>query len=86
MNENEIFARKVLKIPLTAHSVLLETLPGVHNKSGTNTPNNEPSNQPGSSAKFDDPMSAGKLIEESSPIIFKFNSIILFSRYRPKHK
>lgn len=59
MNENEIYARKVLKIPLTAHSVLLGTLAGVHNRSGTNTPTNEPSNQPGTSAISSDPMSEG---------------------------
>ncbi|XP_059614435.1 uncharacterized protein LOC132260385 [Phlebotomus argentipes] len=35
--DNEIFARSVLRIPVTAHTVLLETLPGVH-KSGTSSP------------------------------------------------
>lgn len=63
MNENEIYARKVLKIPLTVHSVLLETLPGVHNRSGTNTPTNELSNQPGTSANSSHPMSKGNLFK-----------------------
>lgn len=62
MNENEIYARKVLKIPLTVHSVLLETLPGVHNRSGTNTPTNELSNQPGTSISSH-PMSKGNLFK-----------------------
>ncbi|XP_053963224.1 lysM and putative peptidoglycan-binding domain-containing protein 4 [Anastrepha ludens] len=35
--DNEIYARKVVKIPVTPHSVLLETLPIVH-KSGSNSP------------------------------------------------
>ncbi|XP_055707589.1 uncharacterized protein LOC129804364 [Phlebotomus papatasi] len=35
--DNEIFARSVIRIPLTPHSVLLETLPGVH-KSGASSP------------------------------------------------
>ncbi|XP_055920535.1 lysM and putative peptidoglycan-binding domain-containing protein 4 [Eupeodes corollae] len=35
--DNEIHARKVVKIPVTVHSVLLETLPAVH-KSGNNSP------------------------------------------------
>ncbi|XP_055836707.1 lysM and putative peptidoglycan-binding domain-containing protein 4 [Episyrphus balteatus] len=35
--DNEIHARKVVKIPVTVHSVLLETLPTVH-KSGNNSP------------------------------------------------
>lgn len=33
----EIHARKTLKIPITAHNVLLDTLPAVH-KSGNNSP------------------------------------------------
>uniref|UniRef100_A0A6B2EDW8 Putative peptidoglycan-binding protein n=1 Tax=Phlebotomus kandelakii TaxID=1109342 RepID=A0A6B2EDW8_9DIPT len=35
--DNEIFARSVLRIPVTPHTVLLETLPGVH-KSGASSP------------------------------------------------
>jgi hypothetical protein len=35
--ENEIFAFKVLKVPLTAHNILLDTLPKVH-KSGNSSP------------------------------------------------
>uniref|UniRef100_A0A1L8D9S6 Putative conserved plasma membrane protein n=1 Tax=Nyssomyia neivai TaxID=330878 RepID=A0A1L8D9S6_9DIPT len=35
--ENEIFARSIIRVPLTPHTVLLETLPGVH-KSGTSSP------------------------------------------------
>lgn len=35
--ENEIFAYKVLKVPLTAHNILLDTLPKVH-KSGNSSP------------------------------------------------
>ncbi|XP_037813578.1 lysM and putative peptidoglycan-binding domain-containing protein 3 [Lucilia sericata] len=36
--DNEIHARKVVKIPVTVHNVLLDTLPTVH-KSGNNSPN-----------------------------------------------
>ncbi|KAG5676810.1 hypothetical protein PVAND_006618 [Polypedilum vanderplanki] len=36
-NNNEIFAFKVLKVPLTAHNILFDTLPKVH-KSGSNSP------------------------------------------------
>ncbi|XP_067633058.1 lysM and putative peptidoglycan-binding domain-containing protein 4 [Eurosta solidaginis] len=35
--DNEMYARKVIKIPVTPHSILLETLPIVH-KSGSNSP------------------------------------------------
>ncbi|CAD7014645.1 lysM and putative peptidoglycan-binding domain-containing protein 4 [Ceratitis capitata] len=35
--DNEIYARKIIKIPVTPHSVLLETLPIVH-RSGSNSP------------------------------------------------
>ncbi|KAL5286434.1 LYSMD3 family protein [Megaselia abdita] len=35
--ENEIFARKVIKVPITAHSIILETLPSVH-RSGQSSP------------------------------------------------
>uniref|UniRef100_A0A0A1WYQ9 LysM and putative peptidoglycan-binding domain-containing protein 3 n=1 Tax=Zeugodacus cucurbitae TaxID=28588 RepID=A0A0A1WYQ9_ZEUCU len=35
--DNEIYARKFVKIPVTPHSILLETLPTVH-KSGSNSP------------------------------------------------
>lgn len=38
--DNEIFALKVVKVPLTAQNVLLDTLPKVH-KSGQNSPNNK---------------------------------------------
>jgi len=34
----EIFARKTLRIPITAHNVLLDTLPTVHKSSGNNSP------------------------------------------------
>jgi hypothetical protein len=35
--DNEIYAFKVLKVPLTVHNILLDTLPKVH-KSGSNSP------------------------------------------------
>lgn len=38
--DNEIFAFRVLKVPLTAQNVLLDTLPKVH-KSGQNSPKNK---------------------------------------------
>lgn len=38
--DNEIFARKVIRVPISASSILLDTLPLVH-KSGNNSPNNE---------------------------------------------
>lgn len=38
--DNEIFAFKVLKVPLTAHNILLDTLPKVH-KSGQSSPNSK---------------------------------------------
>jgi hypothetical protein len=37
-NENEIYAFKVLKVPLTPQNVLLDTLPKVHLKSGESSP------------------------------------------------
>lgn len=36
-NDNEIFALKIIRVPLTAQNVLIDTLPKVH-KSGTNSP------------------------------------------------
>lgn len=38
--DNEIFAYRVLKVPLTAQNILLDTLPKVH-KSGQSSPNNK---------------------------------------------
>lgn len=38
--DNEIFAFKVLKVPLTAQNILLDTLPKVH-KSGQSSPSNK---------------------------------------------
>lgn len=38
--DNEIFAFKVLKVPLTAQNILLDTLPKVH-RSGQNSPSNK---------------------------------------------
>lgn len=35
----EIVAHKTLKIPITPHNVLLDTLPAVHKSSGNNSPN-----------------------------------------------
>lgn len=35
--DNEVYARKFVKIPVTPHSILLETLPIVH-RSGSNSP------------------------------------------------
>lgn len=35
----EIAAHKTLKIPITPHNVLLDTLPAVHKSSGNNSPN-----------------------------------------------
>lgn len=37
IRENEIFAKRVLKVPISAYSLLTESLPQVH-KSGTNSP------------------------------------------------
>lgn len=37
-NDNEIYAFKVLKVPLTPQNVLLDTLPKVHLPSGENSP------------------------------------------------
>lgn len=37
-NENEIFAFKVLKVPLTPQNVLLDTMPKVHLSSGESSP------------------------------------------------
>ncbi|XP_055628654.1 lysM and putative peptidoglycan-binding domain-containing protein 4 [Toxorhynchites rutilus septentrionalis] len=39
--ENEIYARKIIKVPITPHSILLETLPKVHS-SGSSSPKNIP--------------------------------------------
>uniref|UniRef100_A0A2M4BY01 Putative conserved plasma membrane protein n=2 Tax=Anopheles marajoara TaxID=58244 RepID=A0A2M4BY01_9DIPT len=38
--DNEIYARNVIRIPLTAHTILLETLPRVHTASGNSSPKN----------------------------------------------
>lgn len=40
--DNEIFARRVIRVPITPHSILLETLPKVHS-SGNSSPKNVPS-------------------------------------------
>ncbi|GAB0089940.1 lysM and putative peptidoglycan-binding domain-containing protein 3 [Sergentomyia squamirostris] len=52
--DNEIFARSILRIPVTPHTVLLETLPGVH-KSGASSPtkvNSPPDCLPGLDEKL----------------------------------
>ncbi|XP_058061533.1 lysM and putative peptidoglycan-binding domain-containing protein 4 [Anopheles bellator] len=41
--DNEIYARNVIRIPVTPHSILLETLPRVHT-SGNSSPRNATSN------------------------------------------
>ncbi|XP_058464210.1 lysM and putative peptidoglycan-binding domain-containing protein 3 [Malaya genurostris] len=41
--DNEIFARRVIRVPITPHSILLDTLPKVHS-SGNSSPKNSPSN------------------------------------------
>ncbi|XP_050094329.1 uncharacterized protein LOC126577014 [Anopheles aquasalis] len=38
--DNEIYARNVIRIPLTPHTILLETLPRVHTTSGNSSPKN----------------------------------------------
>lgn len=40
--DNEIFARRIIRVPITPHSVLLETLPKVHS-SGNSSPKSIPS-------------------------------------------
>ncbi|XP_065081958.1 lysM and putative peptidoglycan-binding domain-containing protein 3 isoform X2 [Ochlerotatus camptorhynchus] len=40
--DNEIFARRIIRVPITPHSVLLETLPKVHS-SGNSSPKSVPS-------------------------------------------
>lgn len=40
--DNEIFARRIIRVPITPHSILLETLPKVHS-SGNSSPKNVPS-------------------------------------------
>ncbi|XP_055534673.1 lysM and putative peptidoglycan-binding domain-containing protein 4 isoform X2 [Wyeomyia smithii] len=37
--DNEIFARRIIRVPITPHSILLETLPKVHT-SGSSSPKN----------------------------------------------
>lgn len=39
--DNEIFARRIIRVPITPHSILLETLPKVHS-SGNSSPKNVP--------------------------------------------
>lgn len=43
--DNEIYARNVIRVPLTPHTVLLETLPRVHT-SGNSSPKNITNNPP----------------------------------------
>uniref|UniRef100_A0A182QMQ3 LysM domain-containing protein n=1 Tax=Anopheles farauti TaxID=69004 RepID=A0A182QMQ3_9DIPT len=43
--DNEIFARHVIRVPVTPHSILLETLPRVHT-SGSSSPKNITTTQP----------------------------------------
>uniref|UniRef100_A0A2M4ARC7 Putative conserved plasma membrane protein n=1 Tax=Anopheles triannulatus TaxID=58253 RepID=A0A2M4ARC7_9DIPT len=45
--DNEIYARNVIRIPLTAHSILLDTLPRVHTTSGNSSPKNITNHIPG---------------------------------------
>lgn len=83
--DNEIYARKTIKVPITPHSVLLETLPIIH-KSGQSSPkrnqteNNVPN--PLETSSFNEKLlvasvnSADKLQEES------INNIILNSRLK----
>ncbi|XP_055609542.1 lysM and putative peptidoglycan-binding domain-containing protein 3 [Uranotaenia lowii] len=39
--DNEIFAKRIIRVPITPHSILLETLPKVHS-SGNSSPKNVP--------------------------------------------
>lgn len=58
--DNEIFAFKVVKVPLTAQNILLDTLPKVH-KSGQSSPNNK---LKVSTSAFNDVRSQEKLEEK----------------------
>jgi hypothetical protein len=49
--DNEIYARKHIKVPLTPHTLLLEALPTVH-KSGNSSPNASQANTHGHSANL----------------------------------
>lgn len=40
--ENEIFARSILKVPITPHTILLGAIPEVHQCSGSNSPKSTP--------------------------------------------
>lgn len=77
--DNEIFARKTLRIPITPHNILLDTssLPSVH-KSGTNSPKHMPQSQNGATAL--DPQLNEKLIVASVANSEYVNDVILNSR------
>lgn len=81
--DNEIYARKVVKIPVTVHSVLLETLPTVH-KSGNNSPKH-PKNieSSGTQSSLEDAILSEKLMVASVNSAGEtINDIILKSSVR----
>lgn len=81
--DNEIFARKVVKIPVTVHSVLLETLPTVH-KSGNNSPKHPQSiEKNGARSSLEDAILSEKLLVASVNSAGEtINDIILKSSVR----
>lgn len=60
--DNEIYARKTIKVPITPHSVLLETLPIIH-KSGQSSPKRM-SDELGSIAKLENQLENDYLSEK----------------------
>lgn len=81
--DNEIHARKVVKIPVTVHSVLLETLPAVH-KSGNNSPKRpQASETNGARSSLEDSILSEKLLVASvNSAGESINDIILKSSVR----
>lgn len=70
MSDNEIHAFRVVKVPLTAQNVLLDTLPKVH-KSGQNSPKNKEK-----AATSHDAMPSQEKLEEKLLVASVSNAVI----------
>lgn len=78
--DNEIFAFRVLKVPLTAQNVLLDTLPKVH-KSGQNSPKNKEK----VSGDDTNPMPSKEKLEEKLLVASVSNAVISKSEDAADH-
>lgn len=83
--DNEIFARKVLKIPITPHNILLDTnLPTVH-KSGNSSPRTDRQNNNQDDVLTDETLEEKLIVASISNTTYKDQSVIHTTNFEIDH-